>query len=123
VKYCPEKAWWVSSGAKAVVKYTPLLLPQVWRADMSHKPEKLRSHPSSKGMVLLERVEIYVDISVALLAVESKWHFKSSAYPSSLPLHSQIAEDIDLSMVLNRHQLGICSVLLRSVPLQSKPIA
>ncbi len=71
----------------------------------------------------MERVEIYVDISVALLAVESKWHFKSSAYPSSLPLHSQIAEDIDLSMVLNRHQLGIRSVLLRSVPLQSKPIA
>jgi hypothetical protein len=81
VKYCPEKAWWVSSGAKAVVKYTPLLLPQVWRADM----REAQQSPILKRYGVSGRVEIYVDITVALLAVESKWHFKSSAYSSSLP--------------------------------------
>jgi hypothetical protein len=74
--------------------YTPLLLPDLWRAALSHKPEKLRQHPSSKDMASVERVEGYVGISVARLAVGSECHSKRSAYPSPLPLqiHVQIEE-------------------------------
>jgi hypothetical protein len=71
LKYCPEETPWVSSGAKVVVKYTPLFLPQLWRAAMSHEPDKLRLHPSSKGMAPMEGGERYVDISVTRLAVGS----------------------------------------------------
>jgi hypothetical protein len=72
LKYCPEETQWVSFGAKVVVKYTPLLLPQLWRAAMSHEPEKLSQHPSSKGMEPMEGGERYVGISVTRLAVGSK---------------------------------------------------
>ncbi len=59
-----------------MVKYTPLLPPDLLSAAISHKPEKLRQHPSSKGMASVEKIEGRVGISVAWLAVVSKCHEK-----------------------------------------------
>ncbi len=67
-----EETLQVSSRAQVVVKNTPLLPPQFWRATVSQKPEKLRQHPSSEGMASMEGGEGYVGVGVALLAVGSE---------------------------------------------------
>ena len=46
-----------------LVEHTPLLLPYLWRAAMSHKPDRLLQHPSSEGMTSMEGSELYVGIS------------------------------------------------------------
>ena len=75
------------------------------------------SESSSEGMASVKGSEGYVGISVARLAVGSEQHSNSSAYPSPHPLQGHVqVEEIDLFMALNRHHLGICSILLRSVP-------
>ncbi len=79
-----------------VVKYTPL---QLWRAVMSHEPEKLCQHPSSKGMASVEGGEGYVGISVSQLAVRAKKYLNSSSSPSHHRLQSHVqVEEIDLFM-------------------------
>jgi len=71
MKNCSEEVPRVSSGAKVMVKDTPLLPPYLWRTAMSRKPDELRQHPSPEGMASMERGEGYVGISVVLLAVGS----------------------------------------------------
>ena len=101
---CSEETPWVSSGAKMIVEHTPLLLPYLWRAAMSQKPDKLRPHPSSEGMASMEGGEGYVSISVAWFVVGSEKHSSGSATPSphQLQAHVQI-QIIDLFMALSRH--------------------
>ena len=87
-----------------MVEHTPLLPPYLGRTAVSHKPDKLRPHPASKGMASMEGGEGYVGISVAWHVVGSEKHSNSSASPSPHQLQAHVqSQIIDLFMALSRH--------------------
>ena len=88
-----------------MVEHNPLLPPYLWRAAMSHKPDKLRPHPSSEDMVSMEGGEGFVGVSVAWLVVGLKSTLRLIVAPSLVRTSCRLMpiaqiQIIDLFMVL-----------------------